>query len=67
MVAREGGSVAGNARKDIEAKTGKRVITSENAKTLREDLRTPSKSISDVERKQLKKLKKSPTKLTQDE
>lgn len=34
-VAREGGSVAGNARKDIEAKTGKRVITKKNEKTLR--------------------------------
>lgn len=34
-VAREGGSVAGNARKDIETKTGKRVITGRNAQTLR--------------------------------
>lgn len=34
-VAREGGSVAGNARKDIEAKTGKGVITAKNAKALR--------------------------------
>lgn len=34
VVAREGGSVAGNARKDIEAKTGKRVISDKNAKTL---------------------------------
>ena len=33
-VAREGGSVAGNARKDIEAKTGKKVITAKNAKML---------------------------------
>ena len=33
-VAREGGSVAGNARRDIESKTGKKVITSRNAKTL---------------------------------
>ncbi len=33
-VAREGGSVAGNARKDIENKTGKRVITNKNAKIL---------------------------------
>ena len=33
-VAREGGSVAGNARKDIEAKTGKNVITPKNAKAL---------------------------------
>lgn len=35
IVAREGGSVAGNARKDIEAKTGKSVITNKNAKQLR--------------------------------
>jgi hypothetical protein len=33
-VAREGGSVAGNARKDIEFKTGKKVITDKNAKAL---------------------------------
>jgi len=33
-VAYEGGSIAGNARKDIESKTGKRVITSKNAKEL---------------------------------
>jgi hypothetical protein len=36
IVAREGGSVAGNARKDIESKTGKRAITHKNAKMLRE-------------------------------
>ena len=33
-VAREGGSVAGNARKDIEKRTGRQVITAENAKQL---------------------------------
>lgn len=33
-IARQGGEVAGNARKDIEAKTGKKVITSKNAKQL---------------------------------
>ncbi|MEW6408148.1 MAG: BRO family protein [Patescibacteria group bacterium] len=33
-VAQEGGSVAGNAKKDIESKTGKKVITSKNAKQL---------------------------------
>ncbi len=33
-VAREGGSVAGNARKDIESKTGKKVITGKNAQQL---------------------------------
>lgn len=30
-VAHEGGSVAGNARKELESKTGKKVITGENA------------------------------------
>ena len=34
IIARQGGEVAGNARKDIEAKTGKKVITSKNAKQL---------------------------------
>ena len=31
VVAKEGGEVAGNARKDIEERTGKPVITSQNA------------------------------------
>jgi hypothetical protein len=35
-VANEGGSVAGNARQDIENKTGKKVITPKNAKELRQ-------------------------------
>ncbi|MDO8240502.1 MAG: BRO family protein [Candidatus Moranbacteria bacterium] len=34
IVAREGGGIAGNARKDIETKTGKKVITNKNAKML---------------------------------
>lgn len=33
-VAREGGNIAGNARKEIESKTGKKVITAQNAKQL---------------------------------
>src|SRR3989344_2541394 len=33
-VASEGGSVAGNARREIESNTGKKVITTQNAKTL---------------------------------
>ncbi len=33
-VAKEGGTVAGNARKEIESKTGKKVITPKNAKDL---------------------------------
>jgi len=35
QVAQEGGSVAGNARKEIESKTGKSIVTSANAKSLR--------------------------------
>lgn len=34
-VAREGGTIAGNARKEIESKTGRKVITSKNAKRLK--------------------------------
>lgn len=34
VVAREGGSIAGNARKEIEARTGKPVITPDNATKL---------------------------------
>jgi hypothetical protein len=34
LVARQGGEVAGNARKEIEAKTGKKVISDINAKQL---------------------------------
>jgi hypothetical protein len=35
IVAREGGTIAGNARKEIESKTGKKVITGKNVKELR--------------------------------
>jgi hypothetical protein len=34
QVAHEGGTIAGNARQEIESKTGKKVITSKNAKKL---------------------------------
>ncbi|PIT93680.1 hypothetical protein COU00_03040 [Candidatus Falkowbacteria bacterium CG10_big_fil_rev_8_21_14_0_10_43_11] len=34
QVAHEGGTIAGNARKQIEAKTGRKVITDKNAKSL---------------------------------
>ena len=34
-VARQGGSIAGNARKEIEATTGKKIITGKNAKQLK--------------------------------
>ena len=34
-VAREGGTVAGNARREIESKTGRKVITHKNAQKLK--------------------------------
>ena len=34
-VAKEGGTIAGNARKEIESKTGKKVITPKNARSLK--------------------------------
>ena len=34
VVAKQGGAVAGNARKEIESKTGRPVVTSENASTM---------------------------------
>ena len=34
VVAKQGGAVAGNARKEIESKTGRPVVTSENANTM---------------------------------
>jgi hypothetical protein len=33
-VARQGGTIAGNTRKEIEEKTGKKVVTNLNAKQL---------------------------------
>lgn len=33
-VAKQGGMVAGNARKEIEAQTGRPVVTAENASTM---------------------------------
>jgi BRO family, N-terminal domain len=36
-IAKQGGTIAGNARKEIEAKTGKKVVSSMNAKKLLED------------------------------
>ncbi len=35
-VARQGGTIAGNTRREIEEKTGKRVVSSQNAKQLDE-------------------------------
>ena len=34
VVAKQGGAVAGNARKEIESKTGRPVVTAENASTM---------------------------------
>ena len=34
-IARQGGEVAGNTRKEIEAKTGKKIVTKLNAKELK--------------------------------
>ncbi|MCX6182622.1 MAG: BRO family protein [Bacteroidetes bacterium] len=34
VIAKEGGTIAGNARKQIEQKTGKKIVTKENAKKL---------------------------------
>ncbi len=34
-IARQGGTVAGNTRKEIESKTGKKIVTSQNAKALK--------------------------------
>ena len=38
-VAEQGGNIAGNARKELEAKTGKKVVTGLNAKTFLEEKR----------------------------
>jgi hypothetical protein len=34
-VAKQGGTIAGNTRKEIEAKTGKKIVSNQNAKQLR--------------------------------
>ena len=33
-IAKQGGTIAGNTRKEIEQKTGKKVVTNQNAKQL---------------------------------
>jgi len=33
-IAKQGGTIAGNTRREIEAKTGKRIVTKQNAKQL---------------------------------
>ena len=49
-VAREGGSIAGNARKDIEDRTGRPIITSQNAKQLNGVVVDLIEGISEIER-----------------
>jgi hypothetical protein len=34
-IAKQGGTIAGNTRKAIEAKSGRKIVTRENAKTLK--------------------------------
>jgi len=34
-VAKQGGTIAGNTRKEIESKTGKKIVSSQNAKALK--------------------------------
>jgi hypothetical protein len=34
IVANQGGTIAGNTRREIEAKTGEKIVTSKNAKKL---------------------------------
>lgn len=36
FIARQGGTIAGNTRKEIEAKTGKKVVSRQNAKQLQQ-------------------------------
>ena len=43
-IARQGGTIAGNTRREIEEKTGKRVVTRQNAKQLG---KTKNKEIGD--------------------
>ena len=38
IIAKQGGTIAGNTRKEIEAKTGKKVISSLNAKSIENQL-----------------------------
>lgn len=35
MIARQGGTIAGNTRKEIEAQTGRKVVSRENAKSVK--------------------------------
>lgn len=50
-VAKEGGTVAGNARKDIEKRTGKPVITAKNALDFSQLIEDTSKKIDETKKK----------------
>ena len=43
VIAKQGGTIAGNTRKEIEAKSGKKIVTSLNAKQLGEGKRNKKK------------------------
>ena len=43
MIAKLGGDIAGNTRKEIEAKTGKQIVSSQNAKGLK--IAAPKKAL----------------------
>lgn len=44
-IAQQGGEVAGNTRKEIEAKTGKKIVSSMNAKSLKADKNKEIKNV----------------------
>ena len=39
MIAKQGGTIAGNTRREIEAKTGKNVVSPQNAKQIKLNVR----------------------------
>ena len=39
IIARQGGTIAGNTRKAIEAKSGKKIVSNQNAKQLKQSKR----------------------------
>lgn len=46
-IAKQGGTIAGNTRKEIEEKTGKKVVSKLNAKQL--DKKTENKKLNETE------------------
>lgn len=45
IIAKQGGRIAGNTRREIEAKTGKKIVTAINAKTTLQGKETPKKIV----------------------